>query len=227
MSMPMVKNEKGIALVTALLFTLLSLGIIMVLLYMITLGTKVTAANKTYKTALEASYGATDLITKNILPSIFQNYTTGSSIAMFAGGASFASVALAVPNSDCFARKTTQNTSEWNTGGQCVDNTAMKSSLASVRPDMIFNLKADNDSGGFNVYTKIVDTRCGGDSSIGQKCTNSDSGGVEGLDPGGGVASVDAAITVARKPAYYRIEVQGERVSNPREKSKLSILYAY
>jgi hypothetical protein len=32
---------------------------------------------------------------------------------------------------------------------------------------------------------------------------------------------------VERKPAYYRVEIQGERASNPREKTKLSVLYAY
>jgi hypothetical protein len=64
-------------------------------------------------------------------------------------------------------------------------------------------------------------------AALGQKCTNSNAGGVEGLDTGGGVASVSMPITVERKPAYYRVEIQDERASNPREKTKLSVLYAY
>jgi len=221
------KNEKGIALINALLFTLLALAIIMALLYMITQGTKATTASKSYKTALEASYGATDLIANDILPTIFSNHTTAGSINAFVAGSGLDALGFAVPNSNCFARKTTKNTSDWNTGGACVDANAMKSPLPAELPDMTFNLKADNDSTGYKVYAKIVDTRCGGDPAIGQKCTNSDSGGIEGLDPGTSVASSNSAITVMRKPAYYRVEVQGERASNPREKSKLSVLYAY
>jgi hypothetical protein len=228
MSMTMIKNEKGIALVTALMFTLLTLGIIMTLLYMITQGTKVTAANKSYKTALEASYGATDMIAKDILPNIFKNMTTATRISDFASGSTLSSLGFAVSNSDCLANKSKYNTSDWNHGGTCTADSADMSSIAATTlPDMTFNLKADNDSTGYKVYAKIVDTRCGGDPAIGQKCTNSDAGGIEGLDSGNSVSSTNSAITVVRRPAYYRLEVQGERAANPSEKSKLSILYAY
>jgi len=222
--MRQVKNEKGVALVTALMFTLIALGIIMTLLYMITQGTKMSAANKSYKTSLDASYGATELITKDILPTIFKNYTTGTSISAFAG--SFSAVAMTIPTSGCFAQKTTKSTPEWDTG-LCV--TGSKSAFPSQLPDMTFNLKATNDSTGYRVYTKIVDTRCGGNSALGQKCTNSGEGGIEGLDDGSGVASELATktMTTERKPAFYRIEVQGERAANPSEKSQLSVLYAY
>lgn len=212
---------------SALLFTLLALVIITVLLYSINQGTKASSASKTYKTALEASHGATDLITTSILPTIFANYTTATSINSFVSTTDLSSLALSVPNANCFAKKTNKNTSEWMAGGACVDASAMKSPLATELPDMTFNLKADNDSAGYKIYAKIVDTRCGGDPAIGQKCTNSDAGGIEGLDPGVSVATSNTSIMVARKPAYYRLEVQGERASNPKEKAKLSVLYAY
>lgn len=221
--MRLLKNERGIALITALMFTLISLAIIMTLLYMLTQGTKISTASKSYKTSLEASYGAADLVAKDILPLIFQNYTTASSIA--AVSLSFPALNMTTPNSACFAQKTTKNTAHWNDSGVCVADA--KSALPTQLPDMTFTLKSIDNDAGFKVYAKITDTRCGGDPSIGQKCTNSDSGGVEGLDTGGGVASISMPITVERKPAYYRLEIQGERASNPREKSKLSILYAY
>jgi hypothetical protein len=217
-----IKNEKGIALITALMFTLLALGIITALLYMVNRGTKISAANKSYKTSLEASYGAADLVTRDILPLIFKNYTSAASIGQVA--ASFPALNMTTPNSGCFAQKTQKNTANWD-AGLCSADT--KSILPNTLPDMTFTLKATNDEKGFKVYAKITDTRCGGDSALGQKCTNSNDGGVEGLDTGGGVASVAMPITVERKPAYYRVEIQGERASNPREKTKLSVLYAY
>jgi len=221
--MPLLKNEKGIALITALMFTLMALGIILTTMYMLTQGTKISAANKSYKTALEASYGAADLLTKDILPTIFQNHTSASSIAAVA--LNFPTVNMTIPNSNCFAQKNQKSTAHWNDTGLCVADS--KSAVPTLLPDMTFTLKARNDDAGFKVYAKITDTRCGGDPSLGQKCTNSDSGAIEGLDTGGGVASVAAPIAVERKPAYYRLEIQGERASNPRERSKLSVLYAY
>jgi len=42
-------NNKGVALVTALMLTLISLTIVMALMYMITQGTTVSASYKRYK----------------------------------------------------------------------------------------------------------------------------------------------------------------------------------
>jgi hypothetical protein len=221
--MRQLKNEKGIALLTALMFTLLTLAIIMTLLYMLTQGIKISTASKSYKTSLEASYGAAELISKDILPLIFSSYTSAASMARVAGTFP-ASLNMTTPNSACFAQKTQKNTAQWD-AGVCAADT--KSVLPTTLPDMTFVLKAKDDDAGFKVYAKITDTRCGGDPSIGQPCTNSDAGGIEGLDTGGGVASTAMPITVERKPAYYSLEIQGERASNPREKSKLSVLYAY
>lgn len=220
--MTLLNNKKGIALITALLFTLLSLGIVMTLLYMVILGTKVTGAEKRYKTALEASYGATELIAKDILPSIFKNYTTAASIATVP--ASFYGVSLAIPDSSCLAQKTQKPTLLWNS---TLCTAPSKTSTPSESPDMTFNLKASNDSTGYKVYSKIVDTRCGGDPTKGQTCSNSDSSGIDYLDGGGGVTGGGGVVQPQPRPAFYKIEIQGERASNPREKSKLSVLYAY
>lgn len=221
--MSRLNNEKGIALITALLFTLLSLGIVMTLLYMITLGTKVTGAEKRYKTALEASYGATELLSKDILPSIFKSYTTAASIATVP--TSFSAVSLAIPDSGCLSQKTQKPTSLWSST-LCVAST--KTVAPSESPDMTFNLKSSNDATGYKVYSKIVDTRCGGDTTkTGQTCSNSDSSGIDYLDGGSGVTGGGGVVQPQPRPAYYKIELQGERASNPQEKSKLSLLYAY
>jgi hypothetical protein len=92
---------------------------------------------------------------------------------------------------------------------------------------MTFNLKATNDGAGFNVYSKITDTRCGGDTTLNQPCSNSDTSGVDYLDAGSGVASSSGSVTPQHRPAYFRIEVQSERAVNPKEKAQLSVLYGF
>jgi hypothetical protein len=212
----MFRNEKGIALVTALMFTMISLGIVMLLLSSIIQGTKLTAASKAYKNSLEASFGGVELIAKNILPALYGGTTEASLVAALAG------VDFQVPSGSCFTQKWSNSTLDW---ASCdADNKTPDPKLA---PDMTFTLKATTDAVGFKVYSKVVDTRCGGNTSVGQPCSNSDSTGIDYLDGGGGVTSSTGSVTPQHRPAYYRIEVQGERAANPREKSQLSVLYAY
>jgi len=212
------RNNKGIALVTSLLFTLISLGIVMALLTIVTQGTRVSAANKSYKTAIEAGYGAVDVITRDLLPTALLSVplTTAykSSLA--------AAISLALPLEACFNQKASSSTSLWTA---CTGQPT--SSVPTLSTDMSFNLKSDNDPVGFRVYSKITDTRCGGDTAAGQPCSNSDTSGVDYLDAGSGVASSSGSVTPQHRPAYFRIEVQSERAANPREKSQLSVLYAY
>lgn len=218
-------NNNGIALVTALLFTLICLGIVMALLTIITQGTRVSAARKTYSTAREASYGAVDLLSRDILPAIFNSTFDAtykgnleSSLNMTFNNVNFPMSTLDV----CFNQKVGSSTALWTACAGTPTTPEPKQS-----PDVTFNLKAMGDPAGFNVYAKIVDTKCGGDTAAGQPCTNSDTSGTDYLDTGGGVASSIGTVTPQHRPVYYRIEVQSERAVNPREKARLSVLYAY
>ena len=66
--MQTLRNENGVALVTALMLTLIALTITMALLYMVISSTKMSGAQKRYKTSREASYAAaTELYPKDIL----------------------------------------------------------------------------------------------------------------------------------------------------------------
>jgi hypothetical protein len=215
-------DNQGIALVTALLFTLISLGIVMMLLYIVTQGTKISAASKNYKTSLEASYGAVEVVTKDLLPSMFINYTTSASRATLVP--IYSNLNMTYSSLDCLGEKIKKSTLNWSS---TLCTSSNKNYTPSDSPDISFVLKASNDSAGFRVYTKIVDTRCGGDTSMNQSCSNSDITGIDFLDSGSGVTGGGGKVTPQHKPAYYKIEAQGERASNPREKSKLSVLYAY
>lgn len=215
--MRFVRNDKGIALVTSLMFTLISLGIIMLLLYSVTQGVRISAASKTYKTALDANYGAMELLSKDIFPTLLSGNVLKSDVID-----NFAGLTMAFPSGSCFDQKMASSTPHWTLCG--ADNTSFSIKTA---PDVTFNLKATTDPTGYTVYAKIVDTRCGGDATLGQPCSNSDASGIDYLDAGGGVTSSSGTVTPQHRPAYYRIELQAERAANPKEKAQLSVLYAY
>ncbi|GFE58275.1 type IV pilus minor pilin PilX [Geobacter sp. AOG1] len=189
---------------TALMFTLISLGIIMALLQMVLMGTKMSASQKTYRNSLEASYGGVELVAKEIIPQLFGNYSNGSrALNSTFGSSSQISLSLSASLKDKLAK----DTNNW-------PSTANKIPDAKISPDMTFKLAGTN--GNFMVYNKVVDTVTG----------NSDVSGRD-LDPGIGVAGSGSGIAPKHSPHLITIEVQGERETNPKEKAMLSVLYAY
>jgi len=221
--MKLLANQKGIALVTSLMLTLISLTIIMYLLYMVTSGVKLSGANKRYKTALEASYGATDLVIKEIIPAIFsKTIAEGLSTPNLTSltGLYAPSMDFTANTDACLMDKITKSSSNWG-------STCSKSSNPKEAPDFSIKLNSTG-SDPFTVYAKIIETICPDKRSYPTgKCTGSDLSGFEQLDGGQGTTGGTAGITVQAMPAIYRIEVQGERTTNPSERSKLSVLYAY
>ena len=204
--MKKLQNERGIALVTALLLTLIALAITMAILYMVIWQTKLSGAHKRYKTALEASQGGVQLFTQQIIPQVFAN-VSGSSLA-----SQFAGLSLNEPNASCLEFKLKNPTSSWST--KCgPDATPFD---ATSMPDVTFNLQGAS-SVPYTVYSKIVDTVPG----------NSDLSGFTLLDSGAGVAGISSGIAPKHIPAMYRIEVQGQQATNPLEKARLSVLYAF
>ncbi len=197
-----IKNQDGIALVTALMFTFICLTMILALLYMVTQGIQVSASNKRYKTAREASYGGAEIALKEIVPQIFQGYSSSQLTA------SFSSVNLQVPSSSaCLQQKLRLPTSQWSSA--CSTAIDPKSS-----PDLTMQLKSTK-SQPYSVYTKIVDTVQG----------NTDTSGLQ-LE-GSGVAESSSTITPQHFPYIYRVEVEAEKSTAAREKGSLSIQYAY
>ena len=195
-------DERGIALVTALLLTLIGLAIILAAVYFVMQGTKVSGFQKRYATALEASNGGVEIITKEII---------GKTI----GGAGLSTLGtygnMLLPNvSDgCFNTKLTTATNSWgacNVGGL----------TAASNADIILTLNGAGGSANFTVYTKVVDTVVG----------NSDTSGIS-LQGSGVVQSSSGIITPQHFPYIYRVEVTGQRQTNPDEKAELSAVYAY
>jgi hypothetical protein len=198
------KNQDGIALLTALMFTFICLTMILGLLYMITQGIQASASNKRYKTAREASYGGADIALKEVLPQVFQGYTSSQLTG------TFSAVNLNIPvSSACLKDKLHLPTDQWS--ASCSTSLDPKTS-----PDMTMQLQATGpNSKPYNVYTKIVDTVQG----------NSDTSGLQ-LE-GSGVAEASNTITPQHFPYIYRVEVEAEKATNAKEKGSLSIQYAY
>jgi Flp pilus assembly pilin Flp len=205
--MKKLKNEQGVALVTSLLLTLISLAIIMAILYMVTQGTKLSAAHKRYKNALEASYGGAEIFTKQILPQVFTNTTTGTLAVQFSAND------MRLVSNKCFQAKLGKSTADW--GADC--GAASKTFDPTATPDISIRLMGTNSQTAFQVFSKIVDTVPG----------NSDISGFELLDSGSGVTGASSGISPMHIPAMYRIEVQGQKENNAKEKAQLSVLYAY
>jgi hypothetical protein len=198
-----IRNEEGVALVTSLMLTLISLTIVMALLLMVTQSIKFSGLNKRYKTALEASYGGAEVFTKDIFPYILRN-TTDSNL-----GSNLASTfnnAAALLSGNCVQTKLTNSTASW---GACSSTPNPKQT-----PDVSFTMTAVSGNP-FVVYAKIVDTVKG----------NSDVSGLQ-LE-GAGVAETNSVLTPQSFPYVYRLELQGERQNNPTAQANIEVLYAY
>lgn len=216
--MMILRNERGMALLMAICLTLISMVVILSVLYIITQGTQLSASSRRYKGALEASYGGVDVMTRNILPMILNGTTQKEMATAVGSGLSqvmFGNNPVFTTYSSCMKTKLTSPPSAWGT--LCGPTPTTASDLPQTY-DVRFKLKGPPNQPNFNVYAKITDSQPG----------NSSMAGTEGrLLGGAGVAYGAAGVSPMRMPATYRIEVQGERESNPLEKAKLSVLYAY
>ncbi|HQB39162.1 MAG TPA: hypothetical protein PL053_07780 [Deltaproteobacteria bacterium] len=203
--MKFLKNENGVALVTALMLTLISLGIVMSLMLMVTRSTVVSGMNKRYKTSVEAAYGGTEILTKDIMPMIFRNYSASNLATMVQ--TDFSVISPQLGDQTCLQAKLTKATANW-------PSNCSKQPNPKQSPDVSFQLTAVAGNP-FMVYSKIVDTSLG----------NSDQSGLQ-LE-GAGVAESSTVITPQHFPYIYRLEIQGERQNISSGQANIEVLYAY
>lgn len=207
--MKFVRNEHGIAMVTTLMLTLISLTMILSLLYIVTQGIVTSAAHKRYQTSLEAAKGGVEIFSKEIIPRLLQGDLTTNITSDFNGSGG---IALNFASSDCLSQKLNQPSSGWTACGPQSMNIEAKTEY-----DVSFKLGGLPNQPGYTVYSKIVDTTPG----------NSDASGIDYLESGAGVTGVGSGVNPKHIPYVYRIEVQGESERNAKERAKLSVLYAY
>jgi hypothetical protein len=204
------KNEKGIALVTALMLTLIGLAMVLVVVYFVTQGTKISGIQKRYQTSLAASHGGTELLSRDIIPKTLSGTNLSTLIYLGFGGQNLITDRVL---DACFNAKLTMANSGTNwTGANCIVTNLLE---AKTNYDVKLTLPGTPPQADFDVYTKIVDTNPGN--------SNTSDPILEGT---GVVESGSGVITPQHFPYMYRIEVQGERQNSP-ERSNLSVLYAY
>ena len=205
--MKTLRNQQGIALVTALMLTLISLGMVMALMHLVLQQAKISGAHKLYKNSLEAAHGGAQLITKELIPMMFSPVTDPKALLT----TRFSSIGLDTSSNACLGQKLSLPTSQWTACGS-----GSKSFDPKVDFDMTFKLQGVGKAG-FNVYAKIVDTQPG----------NSDVSGVDLLDSGSGVTGSSAGVNAMHIPAIYRIETEGESTASGKEKAGVTVFYSY
>jgi len=211
-------NERGVALVMVLMLSLIGLAIVSALLYLITQGTTMSGAMRFYRSAEEASVG-----TAEILPDYFQNRGVLNIMGVpYANGCNCGDPLDPSDNTDgeagntrtCRCDKLCDSTADWDLT-LCDDGSVQVDLDPRTNPEIgpiLF--------GQYSVYVKIVDTVRG----------NSDVGGIAAPGELGGqgvVSSTSGVVSPPAAPYLYRTEILAENTTNPRENSRMSVLYAY
>lgn len=210
--MKILDNDRGVALITTLMLTVLTLTISMVMLYMVLQSTKMSGAHKRYKNSLDAAVGGVDIVTMDALPYLigFAADPNASTLISRLKDSMNLEVTSGV-SPECLQAKLTSKV--W--GGAC--GTASSNINPKDTPDLTFTLQSQvpgfTAPSGFTVYTKIVSTTPGSTDMSGRNLE--------------GQSTTEAPPGDVGSPYLYRIEVSSEKSVNPSEKAALSVLYAY
>jgi len=216
-----IRNNRGVALVMALVFAMVGLAIVSAMMFMITQGTMMSGAGKQYRSADDAGLGATDIVVQyvqnvGVPPNGLNILRDGRFDANFA---------------PCLNQKMTGSRGNWTGAGfnwpLCEANTCSGGTKACniteldlpTDADLQFLLPGDNNRN-FAISTKIIDTVKG----------NTDASGAVSGGKLGGEAVTAAGSGIVSPPTYpsmYRVDVQTQDQLNPSERSRYSVLYAY
>lgn len=209
-------SQRGVALITALLISMVALAMVLMVIYFVTQGTQLSGLYKRYQTALEAAYGGADLISRQVIPRsitladssspTFPNIPSLSTLGTYGG------LIQATAADNCFNQKLRRTSNPLSNWSNCNTATLLD---PSVSPDITIQL-AGPAQATYNVFIKIVETKPG----------NSNTSGLA-LEGQGVAESGSGIITAPHQPMLYRIEVRAERQNAPEERAELSILYEY
>jgi hypothetical protein len=206
-------NEKGIALVLVLVLSLIGLAMVSALVFMATQGTTLSGAMRFYRTADEASVGTAEMTAEYILnrgaSAILNNPT-----ACNCGNPTI--YTDTVPDT-CRCNKICNPASQYPAG---LAGLELARCAGPVSVDPSANFDGSVVLGEYTVTYKVVDTVEG----------NTDMGGIVAsgdLTGSGVVASSGGVYNPPHFPFLYRMEVMAQRTTNPRERSRISMLYGF
>jgi hypothetical protein len=214
-----IKNEKGIALVTVLILSLIALAIISTLLYFVVQGTKMSAFFKRYETAREAGLGGAEIagaLINNrgqLVVTGLINYpkTCDCGDPDVVGDNTFSDGTTLTGAYVCLCAKLCDPTTNWPISASCDNSLTITSN-----PDLQLSLAGIGTTPGYTVFAKIVDTAAG----------YTDMSGLQ-LGGTGVVSSSSQTLRAPPQPYMYRLEVNAQSTLNPMERSNISVLYAY
>jgi hypothetical protein len=214
-----VRSEKGLALVTVLVLSLITLSIISTLVYMVIQGTRISGYYKRYETAREAAVGgaelASDLI-QNRGKLVISDDLVNLPNDCDCGDPENPSDNLYSGVPSCLCDKLCDTT--FNYPGPVLDwvNCGISDTIfdPTTNPDIQFDLAGINTN--YRVSVKIVDTIRGNSNLSGEEL-----GGV------GVVSSTSGIIPAPPMPYLHRVEINSEDTINQIERARLSALYAF
>ena len=189
-----------------LVLSLMGLAMVSALLFMVTQSTRMSGYHRFFRTAEDAGLGGAEIGTEFIKT---RGALTDDLID---------SLSPLRNNDACLAQKLNMSRGGWTSNLRWTSCGSARLTLDLANDannyDMTFNLS------NFRVLVKIVDTVEG----------NSDTGGLVtdgGLGGKGVVEASSGMVNPAHNPYLYRMEIQAEEATNPRERAKFSGLYAY
>lgn len=199
------RNEKGVALVTTLILALIGMLMVSSLIYMVQSGVWGSGSRKHYQLALDAAHGGLNILTRDAVQAGIQ----GSALSAMGN---YGGLLTGATSDACFQQKLTRTTSPTNWNNCNLADLA----TPTFNPDAVFTLTFPAPQPNMLVNAKIVNTGRG-NSSTSQNV----------LETGGVVNNNSGTVTPQHIPYLYQTEVLAQSATNPRERAWLSAIYAY
>jgi len=206
-----IKNDKGIALIVAIVFAFIILALGSMALYISMQSTKISGSFKQYRSALDSAIGAFGE-TRKILGYIKTNSTI-----------SYPSNSLDNKTTTCLRYKLNTPTSNWTdsglSGNQCrATTTTLAENVNTNNIKNYYDLKYS--VGTYIVYVEIVNAAKGNtsSSSTSKKLT------------AGGVTTSKRGVNIIHSPtipSLFRIEIVAESTKNSKDEAHISVVYGY
>lgn len=204
--------NRGVALVSALIVVSVAAGIFVAIMYYAMTGTEISGLQRKYQSSKEASLGAIDIMTKDVLPRVISGTDLSAAVTGMVLPSVLPAIQADATKDACFRAKLTAATSTWP-GGTCDSGPD-----ATVNSDIVFNLKSTSTSTRpFVVSLKIVDNVTG----------NSDKTGTVLELASGVVDDASAIIKVQHFPYLYTIVTDARPQNSTTERANIEVLYAY
>ena len=204
------RDKSGVALVLVLMIVVISAGLLSAIMYYALSGTEISGLQRKYETSKEASLGAIDVFTKELIPRSLTDGSLTTVAASLTQGVGIVNSVVPTSGMDsCFQTKLTSNTKDW---GSCSKDTNPINT-----PDITFNLlSASGSNRPYVVQVKIIDTVSG----------NSNLSGIS-LTGGGVVESGLGEISSRHFPYLYTIASESKPQNSTTERANFEVLYAY